>query len=64
MNIKRLTNRLATVLVLAASIAPLAYAGQEPKDIVDTAVAAGKFGTLAKALQTAGLVETLKGKGP
>jgi uncharacterized surface protein with fasciclin (FAS1) repeats len=34
------------------------------KDIVDTAVAAGSFTTLAKALQAAGLVETLKGKGP
>jgi uncharacterized surface protein with fasciclin (FAS1) repeats len=34
------------------------------KDIVDTAVAAGKFNTLAKALDAAGLVETLKGKGP
>ncbi|MEN9838460.1 MAG: hypothetical protein RLZ79_2128 [Pseudomonadota bacterium] len=34
------------------------------KDIVDTAVAAGNFGTLAKALTAAGLVETLKGPGP
>ena len=34
------------------------------KDIVDTAVAAGKFNTLAAALKAAGLVETLKGKGP
>ncbi len=34
------------------------------KDIVDTAVAAGSFTTLAKALQAAGLVETLKGAGP
>ncbi len=33
-------------------------------DIVDTAVAAGTFKTLAAALQAAGLVETLKGKGP
>ena len=33
-------------------------------DIVDTAVAAGSFKTLAAALQAAGLVETLKGKGP
>lgn len=43
-----------------------AYAtAQAPsKDIVDTAVAAGSFNTLAKALQAAGLVETLKGKGP
>ncbi|MBC7997108.1 MAG: fasciclin domain-containing protein [Leptolyngbya sp.] len=35
-----------------------------PGDIIDTAVGAGKFTTLAKALGAAGLVETLKGKGP
>src|SRR5574339_690283 len=34
------------------------------KDIVDTAVAAGIFKTLAAALQAAGLVDTLKGDGP
>jgi uncharacterized surface protein with fasciclin (FAS1) repeats len=34
------------------------------KDIVDTAVAAGQFKTLAAALQAGGLVETLKGDGP
>ncbi len=34
------------------------------KDIVDTAVAAGDFKTLATALTAAGLVETLKGAGP
>ncbi|MCG6873713.1 MAG: fasciclin domain-containing protein [Betaproteobacteria bacterium] len=33
-------------------------------DIVDTAVAAGQFKTLAKALTEAGLIETLKGPGP
>jgi len=33
------------------------------KDIVDTAVAAGQFTTLAKALQAAGLVDALKGTG-
>ena len=33
-------------------------------DIVDTAVAAGSFKTLTTALTAAGLVETLKGKGP
>jgi uncharacterized surface protein with fasciclin (FAS1) repeats len=33
-------------------------------DIVDTAVAAGSFNTLATALKAAGLVETLKGPGP
>ena len=36
----------------------------QAKDIVDTAVAAGSFKTLATALQAAGLVDTLKGKGP
>ena len=34
------------------------------KDIVETAVAAGSFKTLATALTAAGLVETLKGEGP
>src|SRR6188474_2714255 len=34
------------------------------QDIVDTAVAAGSFMTLAKALQAADLAETLKGAGP
>jgi len=33
-------------------------------DIVDTAVAAGQFKTLAAALQAAGLVDALKGEGP
>jgi len=33
-------------------------------DIVDTAVASGQFTTLVKAVQEAGLVETLKGEGP
>jgi len=36
----------------------------QAKDIVDTAVAAGNFKTLATALTAAGLVDTLKGKGP
>jgi uncharacterized surface protein with fasciclin (FAS1) repeats len=34
------------------------------KDIVDTAVAAGQFKTLAAALEAADLVDTLKGDGP
>lgn len=34
------------------------------KDIVDTAVSAGSFKTLAAAVTAAGLVDTLKGKGP
>lgn len=36
----------------------------QAKDIVDTAVAAGGFKTLATALGAAGLVDTLKGQGP
>lgn len=34
------------------------------KDVVDTAIAAGKFNTLVKAVEAAGLVEVLKGDGP
>ena len=41
-----------------------ASAGASEKDIVDTAVAAGQFKTLATALGAAGLVDTLKGAGP
>jgi uncharacterized surface protein with fasciclin (FAS1) repeats len=48
---------IVTALALAASAA-------QAKDIVDTAVAAGDFKTLAAALQKADLVQTLKGKGP
>jgi uncharacterized surface protein with fasciclin (FAS1) repeats len=33
-------------------------------DIIDTAVAAGSFNTLAAAVTAAGLVDTLKGPGP
>jgi transforming growth factor-beta-induced protein len=39
-------------------------AAEAGTDIVDTAVAAGSFGTLVKAVQAAGLAETLKGEGP
>jgi uncharacterized surface protein with fasciclin (FAS1) repeats len=48
-------------LTLGASSA---HAQTASKDIVDTAVAAGSFKTLAKALQAADLVDTLKGTGP
>jgi len=39
-------------------------AAQAQKDIVDTAIAAGSFNTLATALTAAGLVDTLRGAGP
>ncbi|MBL9032261.1 MAG: fasciclin domain-containing protein [Phycisphaerae bacterium] len=45
-------------------VAAMGVAFEQPADIVDTAVAAGSFKTLAAALKAAGLVETLKGKGP
>jgi uncharacterized surface protein with fasciclin (FAS1) repeats len=54
--------------VAAAAFALMAIGAQAgstaTKDIVDTAVDAGSFKTLATALQAAGLVDTLKGAGP
>ncbi len=50
--------------LLIASALSLAALGVQAKDIVDTAVSAGNFKTLATALGAAGLVDTLKGKGP
>src|SRR5690606_5905621 len=56
---------LAAPLAFAAQPdAPKAHAGHAAADIVDTAVAAGQFNTLAAALTAAGLVDTLKGDGP
>lgn len=52
------------ILTLLLSLVLTTTAKAESKDIVDTAVAAGNFKTLAKALGEAGLVDTLKGKGP
>jgi len=51
----------AVVLTSAASTTTV---NAQTKDIVETAVAAGSFKTLAKALQAADLVTTLKGAGP
>jgi uncharacterized surface protein with fasciclin (FAS1) repeats len=50
----------AVAMVATVSGAPAARAA----DIVDTAVAAGSFTTLVTAVKAAGLVKTLKGKGP
>ena len=50
--------------LVATSVAGLRASEPQAKDIVDTAVAAGNFKTLAKALGAAGLIETLKGAGP
>ena len=51
-------------LVVTSSFHASVKAQAATADIVDTAVAAGSFKTLAAALQAAGLVETLKGQGP
>src|SRR6201985_1790136 len=51
--------------LLGSAQSESAKAEERPeKDIVDTAVAAGQFKTLVAAVQAAGLVDTLKGKGP
>src|SRR4051812_36665715 len=50
----------AVAVVATVSGAPAARAA----DIVDTAVAAGSFTPLVTAVKAAGLVKTLKGKGP
>ena len=51
-------------LISAFAVSLCLVSAANAKDIVDTAVSAGNFKTLATALQAAGLVDTLKGKGP
>jgi len=53
----------AASMLMMGAVTMSAGAGQG-KDIVDTAVEAGSFKTLAKALTAADLVSTLKGAGP
>ena len=59
-------SKLATLAVAAAAAAGIAGAPARAAgtDVVDTAIAAGQFKTLAAALDGAGLVATLKGPGP
>jgi uncharacterized surface protein with fasciclin (FAS1) repeats len=61
--VKRIYVVICSALLLAVSFSSNALAASN-KDIVETAVAAGDFKTLAAALQAAGLVDTLKGAGP
>jgi uncharacterized surface protein with fasciclin (FAS1) repeats len=68
---QRLFTRLCLALALLASLTSVAFSTSpahaqtmSPDDIVDTAVNAGQFNTLATALEAAGLVDTLKGPGP
>ena len=60
----RLGSALVVLAVLSVSSVRAADTCPAGKDIVGTAVAAGNFKTLAAALGAAGLVETLKSKGP
>ena len=57
-------NRILSTLLISTVFAFSSNAAFAAKDIVDTAVAAGNFNTLVTAIKAAGLVETLKGKGP
>ena len=59
-----LIRSIAAAAVLTLGIVAAQAGKPEPKDIVDTAVAAGSFNTLATALKAADLIGTLKGKGP
>lgn len=61
-------SKILVGLVATLAVAIAAHAGhhemEEQGDIVDVAVAAGDFATLAAALEAADLVSTLKGEGP
>ena len=55
---------LAVLLALVIAVPSATATDNARKDIVQTALDAGSFTTLATALTEAGLVETLQGKGP
>merc|ERR1711966_311973 len=59
-------NTLKRFTVSLLIVLPLAFTAvsAKAKDIVDTAISAGQFGTLVAAVQAAGLVDVLKGTGP
>ena len=58
-------NLLATLIVCASLFTASAVADEsDPGTIIDVAVDAGSFSTLAKALSEADLIEVLQGKGP
>ncbi|MCO5082307.1 MAG: fasciclin domain-containing protein [Rhizobiaceae bacterium] len=57
----KVKHALAAAMITIAAAFP---AWANGKDIVDTAVGAGEFTTLAAALEAADLVSTLKGEGP
>ncbi|MDC0602692.1 fasciclin domain-containing protein [Aliiglaciecola sp.] len=70
LNVSKLPKKLAIVSITIASLFLInpALAGHHAKshkaDIVDTAASSSDFSTLVAAVKAAGLVDTLKGKGP
>ena len=60
--------RFASMVAVVFAVLSLAIGGSVARagnqDVVDTAVGAGQFKTLAAALKAADLVDTLKGPGP
>lgn len=63
MNLSVFTAFAAALLLLATDVYAGNY-GKKQADIVDTAVSAGTFNTLAAALEAGDLVGTLKSDGP
>jgi uncharacterized surface protein with fasciclin (FAS1) repeats len=59
-----MTGRFTGLVAGAAAALTIGTTAARASDVVDTAVAAGNFTTLAAALEAGGLVETLKGQGP
>jgi uncharacterized surface protein with fasciclin (FAS1) repeats len=55
---------IATLVTMTVMLSNPRPATAQTRDVVDTAVAAGSFTTLAKALTAADLIGTLKGTGP
>mgnify|MGYP001823421127 CR=1 FL=1 len=65
---RSLPTAIASLIIVGFTASLSAVAGEygagKSKDIVDTAVEAGQFNTLAAALDAADLIDTLKGDGP
>ena len=57
-------SRFSAFAVVMFLVTPVAIAGGHKKDVVGTAAANEQFSTLVTAVKAAGLVETLKSKGP
>ncbi len=64
MNVRKGQTALAVVASIALILVCAGPAAAQPKDVVDTAIAAGSFKSLVAAVQAADLVQVLKGPGP